>query len=64
MVKYIERVAEKYQVKKQIIYHKNIRNYIQIILKFHFETIEPSIGFILNQLQNSKKIAIIKIRNK
>jgi len=35
---------------KKIAFHKNTRKYIQILLKFHFETIEPSIGFIVNQL--------------
>jgi len=34
------------------------------LLKFHFETIETSIGFIVNQLQNFKKIGIIKVGNK
>jgi len=53
MVKYIEKVAEKISSKKKSVYHKNIRKYIQILLKFHFETIEPSIGFILNQIKNS-----------
>ncbi len=57
-------MLKKYQVKKEAVYHENIRKYIQILLKFHFETIEPSIGFIENQIQNSKKIGIIKIGNK
>ncbi len=35
-----------------------------ILLKFHFETIEPSIRFIVNQLQNFKNFGIIKVRNK
>jgi hypothetical protein len=33
-------------------------------LNFHFETIEPIIGFIINQLQNFKNFGIIKVRNK
>ncbi len=59
MVKYIEKVAKKNQVKKEAIFHENIRKYIQILLKFHFETIEPLIGFIINQLQNVKNFGII-----
>jgi hypothetical protein len=43
---------------------KMTRKYIQILLKFHFEMIEPSIGFIVNQLQNFKNFGIIKIGNK
>ncbi len=38
------------------VFHENIRKYIQILLKFHFETIEPSIGFIVNQVQNFKTL--------
>jgi len=64
MVKYTKKVAEKYEVKKKANFHKNTRNYIQILLKFHFETIEPSIGFIINQLQNFKNFGIIKVGNK
>jgi hypothetical protein len=40
--------CRKYQVKKEVVFHENIRKYIQILHKFHFETIEPLIGFILN----------------
>jgi hypothetical protein len=50
MVKCTEKVAEKNQVKKEIVFHENTKKYNQILLKFHFETIEPSIGFIVNQL--------------
>jgi hypothetical protein len=39
---------------------KHKRKYIQILLKFYFEIIEPSIGFIVNQLQNFKSLGIIK----
>jgi hypothetical protein len=55
MIKYTKNVVEKLSsYKKKVIFHENIRKYIQILLKFHFETIEPSIGFIVNQLQNQK----------
>ncbi len=30
-----------------VVFHKNTRKQIQILLKFHLETIEPSIGFIV-----------------
>jgi hypothetical protein len=56
MVKYIQKVVEKNQVKKEAIFHEKTRKYIQILLKFYFETIDPSIGFIVNQLQNSKTL--------
>jgi hypothetical protein len=32
--------------------------------KFYLKIIEQSIGFIINQLQNFKKIRIIKVGNK
>jgi hypothetical protein len=65
MVKYTKKKFEKQtQVKKEAFFHENTRKYIQILLKFHFETIEPSIGFIVNQLQNFKNFGIIKVRNK
>jgi len=65
MIKYTKNVVEKLSsYKKKVIFHENIRKYIQILLKFHFETIEPSIGFIVNQLQNFKNFGIIKVRNK
>ncbi len=57
-------MSKKYQVKKEAIFHENIKNYIQILFKFHFETIEPSIEFIVNQVQNFKKIGIIQVGNK
>jgi hypothetical protein len=57
-------LLKKYQVKKEAIFHENIRKYIQILHKIQFETIEPSIGFIVNQLQNFKNFGIIKVRNK
>jgi hypothetical protein len=59
MVKYIEKVVE-----NRKFFHENARKKIQILLKFQFETIEPSIGFIVNQLQNFKNFGIIKVRNK
>jgi len=37
---------KKYQILKEAIFHKNTRKYIKILLKFHFETIEPSIGLL------------------
>jgi hypothetical protein len=55
MRKYKDKIAKKINLKK-IKFHKNIRKYIQILLKFHFETIEPSIGFIVNQVQNFKTL--------
>jgi hypothetical protein len=57
-------LPKKYQVKKKAIFHKNIKIYIQLLLKFHFEAIELSIGFIVNQLQNFKKFGIIKVGDK
>jgi len=48
MVKYTKKVDKKYQVLKKENLHQNARKYIQILLKFHFETIEPSIGFNVN----------------
>jgi hypothetical protein len=51
------------KLEKKAIFHENARKYIKILLKFHFETIEPLIGFIVNQLQNFKKNGIIKVRN-
>jgi hypothetical protein len=64
MVKYIGKVAEQISSWKKGKFSQNTMKYIQILLKFHFETIEPSIGFIINQLQNFKKIEIINVRNK
>ncbi len=64
MVKYTKKFVKKNQVKKRSNFHKNTRKYIQILLKFHFETIEPSIGFIVNQLQNFKNFGIIKVGDK
>jgi phenylalanyl-tRNA synthetase alpha subunit len=52
-----KKLPKNYQVKKKKkVFHENIRKYIQILLKFHFETIEPSIQFIVNQLQNFKTL--------
>ncbi len=48
MVKYIKIIDEKISILKRGSFHKNTRKYIQILLKFHFETIEPLIGFIVN----------------
>jgi hypothetical protein len=48
MVKYIKIIDEKISILKRGSFHKNIRKYIQILLKSHFETIEPLIGFIVN----------------
>ncbi len=64
MVKYTRKVDEKILFKKRQIFHENARKYIQILLKFHFETIKPSIGFIVNQLQNFKNFGIIKVGEK
>jgi hypothetical protein len=57
-------LPKKYQVKKGAIFHENTRKYIQILFNFYFETIELSIGFIVNQLQNFKNFGIIKLGNK
>lgn len=46
------------------IFFENTRKQTQILHKFQFETIEPSLGFIVNQLQDFKKNGIIKVRNK
>ncbi len=64
MIKYIKKLPKKYQVKKKAISHENTRKQIQILLKFHFETIEPSIGFVINQPQNFKNFGTIKVGNK
>jgi len=56
-----KKVAKKISSLKRSNFSKNL---IQILLKFHFETIKPSIGFIVNQLQIFKKIGIIKVGNK
>jgi hypothetical protein len=55
---------KKYQVKQEVVSQENTRKKIQNLLKFQFETIETSIGFIVNQLQNFKNFGIIKVRNK
>jgi hypothetical protein len=62
-VKYIEKVEQKILSLKRGNFSQK-HKYIQILLKFHFDTIEPSIGFIVNQLQIFKKIEIIKVGNK
>jgi hypothetical protein len=62
MVKYTKKVDKKISKFLKGNY-ENPRKYIQILLKFHFETIEPSIGFIVNQLQNFKNFGIIKVGN-
>ncbi len=49
---------------KKIFFHENTRKYIQILFKFHFETIEPLIEFIVNQQQNFKNFGLIKVKNK
>ncbi len=64
MIKYIKKSSKKIKLKKKTIFHKNVRKQIQILLKFNFETIEPSIGFIVNQPQNFKTFEIIKVGNK
>ncbi len=43
---------------------KTQENKFKILLKFHFETIEPLIGFIINQLKCFKNFGIIKVKNK
>jgi hypothetical protein len=45
-------------------FHKNTRKYIQFLLKFHFQTMVLSIGFVLSWIQNLKNFAIIKVGNK
>jgi hypothetical protein len=60
IVKYIKIVDEKILDLKRGSFHENTRKYIQILLTFHFETIEPLVGFIVNQLQNFKKSRIIE----
>lgn len=52
MVKYIKKFDEKIQVKKETTFHGNTRKQIQILFNFHFETIELSIEFIVNQLES------------
>jgi hypothetical protein len=46
-----KKLMNKYEVLKEIVLHENTRKQIQILLEFHFETIEPLIGFIINQLE-------------
>jgi hypothetical protein len=54
-------LQKNYQVKKEAVSHENKKIYIQNLLKFHFETIEPSIRFIVHQLQIFKNFGIIKV---
>jgi len=61
--KIYKKSTKKSQVKKED-FHEKTRKYIQILLKFHFETIEPSIGFIVNQVQNFENFRIIKVGKK
>ncbi len=63
IVNYAKKVAGKFKFLFKKI-QENIKKQIQILLKSHFETIEPSIGFIVNQLQNFKNFGIIKVKNK
>jgi hypothetical protein len=53
-VKYTKKVNQKISSLKRGNFSRK-HKYIQILLKFHVETIEPSIGFIVNQLQIFKK---------
>jgi len=63
MVKYTKKVDKKISsFKKKAIFSQ--KHKIQILIKFHFEIIEPSIGFIVNQLENFKNIGTIKVGNK
>jgi len=50
--KLYKKVCQKNIKLKRAVFHENTRKYIQNLLEFHFETIKPSIGFIVNQLQN------------
>jgi len=61
---YIKSCQKKIKLKKEAIFQENTRKWIQILLKFHFETIERSIEFIVNQLQKFKNFGIIKVGNK
>ncbi len=61
MVKYTKKVDERISSLKRGNFSQKHK---KILLEFNFETIEPSIGCIVNQLQNFKKIRIIKVRNK
>jgi len=54
----------KCQVLKKVVLHENTRKSIQILLKFHFETIEPLIRFIINQLNFLKNFGMIKKKKK
>jgi len=54
----------KCQVLKKVVLHENTRKSIQILLKFHFETIEPLIRFIINQLNFFKNFGMIKKKKK
>jgi hypothetical protein len=58
MVKYTKKVDVRISSLKRGSYSQK---YKKILLKFNFKTIEPSIGIIVNQLQNFKKIRIIKV---
>jgi hypothetical protein len=49
---------------KRQFFMKTQESIFKFYLNFHFETIEPIIGFIVNQLQNFKNIGIIKVSNK
>jgi hypothetical protein len=60
MVKYTKKVDEKISSLKRGNFSQKHK---KILLEFNFDTIEPSIGFIVNQLQNFKKNRIIKVRN-
>jgi lauroyl/myristoyl acyltransferase len=51
-----KKLPKKYQVKREAFFHENTRKYIQILLKFHFETIEPSIGFNVNRYKILKTL--------
>ncbi len=47
-----------------VVFHENTRKQTQILFNFHFETIESSIWFIVNQLQYFKNFDILKGKNK
>jgi hypothetical protein len=47
MVFYIYKSYEKISSLKRDSFHENMKKYIQFLIKFHFETMVLSIGFIL-----------------
>jgi hypothetical protein len=64
MVKYTKQVDKKITSLKRGNFSRKCKKIDSNLFKFHYETIEPSVGFIVNQLQNFKNIGIIKVGNK